>query len=44
MHIHKDHVSRKEGNGIGETVLHAVLTRRLQAQLDNGANVPLNDV
>src|SRR6266511_6494994 len=44
MHIHKDHAPRKRGDGVGDTVLHASRTSSLQAKLDNGANVPLNDL
>jgi hypothetical protein len=44
MYIRKDHAPRKSGDGVGETVLHAARTSRPQAQLDNGANVPLNDL
>src|ERR1043166_5295462 len=44
MHIHTDHAPRKRGDGVGDPVLYAALTSSPQAQLDNGANVPLNDV
>ena len=44
IHIHTDHAPRKSGDGIGEMVLHPARTSRLEAQLNNGANVPLNDL
>ena len=44
MHVRKDHTPRKGGDGVGDTVLHASLTSRLQAQVDNRANVFLNDL
>src|SRR5512132_4704132 len=44
MHIDKGHVPRKSSDGVGDTVLHASRTSSLQAKLDNGANVPLNDL
>jgi hypothetical protein len=34
----------KEVMASADPVLHAALTSSPQAQLDNGANVPLNDV
>src|SRR5205823_11899913 len=44
MYIHKDHAPRKSGDGVGDPVLHAALTSSPQAQLNNSANVSLNDV
>ena len=40
----QDHAPRKSGDSIREMVLHAARTSRLEAQLNNGANVPLNDL
>src|SRR4030095_12412478 len=44
MHIHKNHAPRNRGDGVGEQVLHASRTSCLEAQLDHGANIPLDDL
>jgi hypothetical protein len=44
MHIHTDHAPRKSGDDIGDAVLYGARTSSLQAQLDNSANVALNDI
>src|SRR4030095_6689615 len=42
MEVHKDHVARKGGDGIGKTLLHGPFVCGLETQPRDGADIALN--